>query len=130
MEEDSIDFKVEVGSYKESFSRLNKLIKAQNLENISFIHKMNVIEEMESFLDENKHLQFKIVFLDAGTYDVVKKTLPLLWERLTPGGIFILDQYNHELSPGETMAVREILPNAKVKVLPNIWMPSGYIVKE
>jgi SAM-dependent methyltransferase len=130
MREDSIDFKVEVGSYKESFTRLNSLVKAQNLENMAFIHKMDVIQGMDSFLNENKHLQFKMIFLDAGTYDVVRAVLPLMWERLTPGGILVLDQYNHELSPGETMAIREFLPNAKVRVLPNIWMPSGYIVKE
>lgn len=122
--------KVNKGDYKADESTIRKLIKIQGLDNMAFIHKTDVTKELKPFLDHHRHLQFKLVFLDAGIYDVVKIALPLLWERLTPGGILILDQYNHELSPGETQAVREYLPNAKVKTLPNIWMPTAYIVKE
>ena len=126
---DEIETFVEAGTYKESYERLLELVKAQQLDNMTFVHKMDVITGLEPFLNENKHMQFKLVFLDAGMYNVVKAVLPLFWERLTPGGILILDQYNHELSPGETLAVREILPDAQVKTLPNIWMPSAYIIK-
>jgi len=127
---DEISMGVEEGTYKESYERVIELIKAQNLQNIAFVHKMDVTKELKTFLDDFPHFQFKLVFLDAGLYNVVKIALPLLWERLTPGGILIFDQYNHELSPGETLAVREILPDAKVRTLPNIWMPTGYIIKE
>lgn len=127
---DEINSYVEEGTYKEDYERLVELVKAQGLDNVAFIHKMNVITELQPFLERYLHMQFKLVFLDAGMYNVVKAVLPLFWERLTPGGILILDQYNHELSPGETLAVREFLPNAKVKTLPNIWMPTAYIVKE
>ena len=122
--------KVEAESYKADENTIRKLIECQHLENLAFIHKMDVTQELKPFLDKHQHLQFKIVFLDAGIYEVVKVALPLFWERLTPGGILILDQYNHETSPGETMAVREILPHAEVKTLPFAWMPSAYIVKE
>jgi hypothetical protein len=122
--------KVNKGDYKADEATLRNLIEIQHLENLAFIHKIDVTKDLKPFLDKYKHLQFKLVFLDAGIYEVVKVALPLFWERLTPGGILILDQYNHELSPGETIAVREILPNAKVKTLPNIWMPTAYIVKE
>lgn len=122
--------KVNKGDYKADEATLRRLIKIQHLDNLAFIHKVDVTKDLKSFLGQYKHLQFKIVFLDAGIYEVVKVALPLFWERLTPGGILILDQYNHELSPGETIAVREILPNAKVKTMPNIWMPTAYIVKE
>jgi len=130
MGEDSIEVKVKGGSYKADEATVRKLIQIQDLSNVAFVHKMDVTKELKLFLEKNKHLQFKVVFLDAGLYEVVKVCLPLFWERLTPGGILILDQYNHELSPGETMAVREILPNAKVRTMPNIWMPTAYIVKE
>ena len=128
--EDDIEMKVETGSYKQDYDEFIELRNIQGFENLAFIHKMDVVTELKGFFDENKHMQFKLFFMDAGLHKVVKAALPLVWERLTPGGILILDQYNHELSPGETIAVREILPNAKVKVLKNIWMPSGYIVKE
>jgi len=127
---DSINNKVEIGTYKADEAQLRKLIELQQLNKTAFVHKMDVTKELKTFLDKYQHFQFKLVFLDAGLYDVVSTVLPILWQRLTAGGILILDQYNHELSPGETMAVREILPDAKVRTLPNIWMPTGYIVKE
>lgn len=128
--DDDIEMKIEQGGYKYEYEKILESIEKQGFKNQAFIHKMDVVEELEGFLNDNLHMQFKLFFFDAGMYKIVKKTLPMIWERLTPGGIIILDQYNHELSPGETLAVREILPNAKVKVLPNIWMPSGYIIKE
>jgi hypothetical protein len=127
---DDIETKVEEGSYKESYERVLELVKAQNIDHIAYVHKMDVIKELKPFLEKYPHFQYKLVFLDAGMYNIVKTVLPLLWERLTPGGILVLDQYNHELSPGETMAVREILPHAHVKTFPNIWMPTAYIVKD
>ena len=72
---------------------------------------------------------FKLVILDAGFYDVVSSCIPKFWERLTPGGIMVFDQYNHELSPGETMAVRELLPDIKIETLNNAWMPTAFAVK-
>ena len=128
--DDDIEMKISSDGYKHEYEEIVELNKKQGFENLAFIHKMDVITELKGFLEDNKHMQFKLFFMDAGTHKVVKAALPLIWERLTPGGIVILDQYNHELSPGETLAVREILPNAKVQVLPNIWMPSGFIVKE
>jgi len=122
--------KIEQGGYKQSYDEILEMNEKQGFSNLAFIHKMDVVEELEGFLEENLHLQFKLFFMDAGTHKVVKAALPLIWERMTPGGIVILDQFNHELSPGETLAVREVLPNAKVKIIPNIWMPSGYIIKE
>jgi hypothetical protein len=122
--------KVDSGTYKADEQTLRKLIEIQHLENLAFIHKMDVTKDLQPFLDQHQHLQFKIVFLDAGIYEVVKTVLPLFWERLTPGGILILDQYNHETSPGETIAVREILPHAEVKTLPFTWMPTAYIIKK
>ena len=41
----------------------------------------------------------------------------------------VFDQFNHELGPGETRAVREFLPDAKIKTLPFTWMPTAYVVK-
>lgn len=128
--DDDIEMKIEKGGYKHSFDDLLELNKKQGFENLAFIHKMNVVNKLEGFLQENLHLQFKLFFMDAGTHKVVKAALPLIWERITPGGIVIFDQFNHELSPGETLAIREVLPNYKVQIIPNIWMPSGYIVKD
>ena len=34
-----------------------------------------------------------------------------------------------KIAPGETVAVREVLPNARVRTLSPAWMPTAYIVK-
>ena len=117
------------GAGKESYQRILKLVKAQNLENVLKIHKLNLNKELEIFFFKNPHLQFKIVFMDSGSYSVVKNSLPRFWDRLSIGGHLILDQFNFDVAPGETRAVKEILPNAKINTYPFTWMPTAYIVK-
>lgn len=113
----------------ESYDRLMALIKAQQLDNIAKVHKLDVTKELVGFFEKYPHLQFKMIFLDAGMYEVMKACLPLFWERLNKGGYLILDQFNFEIAPGETKAVREILGDVEIRTLPWGWMPTAYIVK-
>ena len=113
----------------ESYERLMALINAQGLDNIVKVHKLDVITELTAFFEKYPHLQFKMVFLDAGMYEVVKAALPFFWSRLVKGGILILDQYNYDISPGETRAVKEFLPDVEINTFPWGWMPTAYIVK-
>lgn len=117
------------GGYKESYARITSLIEAQQLNDIIRLHVLDVRSELNAFSEKYPHLQFKIVFLDAGTYDNVKACLPYFWPRIAKGGILILDQYNHELAPGETIAVKEFLPDQEIYTIPNSWMPTAYIIK-
>ena len=119
------------GSYQYTYNDLIELINIQKMDHIVRIHNIDLTTDLLSnFFDKFKHLQFKLVFMDAGRYDVMKKCIPEFWKRITPGGIMIFDQYNHELGPGETLSIREMLPNVKVKTLPNSWMPNAYVIKE
>jgi len=120
---------VQVGSYAESPERLSQLIEAQGLDNVVHVHDLDITTELEGFLDEHAHLQFKLVFCDAGTYDVTSAALTALWPRVTKGGIVILDQFNHEFSPGESRAVRELLPDENLRTFPWAWMPTAYVVR-
>lgn len=120
---------VEVGSYAEPYERLSRLIAIQRLDHIMRIHKLDLTHELEGFFATYPHLQFKLVVLDAGIYEVVKNCLDHFWPRLTKGGVMVLDNYNHETSPGEIQAVRERLPNESVRTFPFAAQPTGYIVK-
>jgi hypothetical protein len=113
----------------ESYDRLSSLIEAQNIGNIAKIHNLDATKELDSFFDKYPHLQFKIVFLDAGMYDVVKACLPRFWPRIIKGGYLILDQFNFEVAPGETQAVKEYLPDIKIHSFPWGWMPTAHIIK-
>lgn len=117
------------GSYKEDHQRILRLIKAQQLDRIVHIHKLDLKTELESFFENNPYMQFKLIYLDAGQYDIVMSCLRNFWPRLTSGGIMIFDQFNQELSPGETRAVKEFMPDAKIRTLPYSWMPTAYVVK-
>jgi hypothetical protein len=118
------------GSYFEPKARVETLVKAQNLDHILKIQDMDMSSEaVGAFFQKNKHLQFKLVIFDIGIYGVVKNCLPYFWERLTPGGIIIFDQYNFDIAPGETQAVREFLPNIVIRTFPHGWMPTAYVQK-
>ena len=116
-------------AYVEDYARVMQLIQAQRLENIVHIHNLDLRTGLEKFFDENRYMQFKLVFLDAGLYDVVKSCLIHFWPRLTSGGVMVFDQFNHELAPGETRAIKEFMPDAKLQTFPFGWMPTAYVVK-
>jgi len=117
------------GSYKEDYQRVLQLINVQGLDNIVHIHKLDVTKELDAFFEKCSYMQFKLIILDAGQYDIVMACLKNFWPRLTSGGIIVFDQFNHELSPGETRAVKEFMPDAKIRTLPFGWMPTAYVVK-
>ena len=120
---------VAAGSYLSDYERLMRLIELQSLDHLIHVHKMDVTRELAPFLEETPGLEFKIVFLDAGTYDVVSTCAPLFWERLNSGGILLLDHFGDPRVAGEVVAIREALPNVPVHTFPWSRSPAGYLIK-
>jgi hypothetical protein len=118
------------GSYCTPEHRVRELIEVQGLDNILHMHNLDASKDLPAFFKENNHLQFKLVFLDCGIYDVVSESLKHFWDRLTPGGMLLLDHYSFELAPGEMRAIRDVLPHVKWKQFPFGWMPCAYAIKE
>ena len=117
-------------TYYEPYERISQLVEVQGLRNHFFLHRMDVVTELEGFFRENPHFQFKIVFLDAGNYEIVSRCIKEFWPRLSEGGILIFDQYNFGVAPGETTAAKDFLPpDAVIRTFPNGWMPTAYVVK-
>lgn len=110
-------------------AQLRSLIALQGLEHSVRIHNMDTRSGWDTFFEQYPHLRFKLVYLDSGTYDVCHASIKALWPRLSVGGIMVFDQFNNEVAPGETRAVMELLPGAKIEVIPNSWYPSAFIVK-
>lgn len=121
---------VEPGAYAASAEFVRRLVEVQQLDDILRIHDLNLATELPDFFRRHPHLQFKLVFLDCGYYDVVKACIEHFWPRLTPGGVLVLDNLNHESAPGETRAVREALPHNPIRSFGFAFQPTGYIVKE
>lgn len=120
---------VEEGSYYESKEKLEHLIAIQGLSNLALLHEVDLSKNLDSFFNAHAHLQFKLIFLDCGLYRVVRHCIENFWPRLSPGGILILDNFNHETAPGEAAAVRELLPNLALKTFPFAQQPTTYIRK-
>ena len=120
---------VEEGACREDYARVMQLIRAQGLQNIVHIHVLDLTKDLDRFFNENSHLQFKLIFVDAGLYDIVSSTLKHFWPRLTSSGIMVFDHFNHEVAPGETRAIKEFMPDAKIKTFAFGWMPTAYVVK-
>ena len=115
---------------EETYEKIKRLISLQNLDRIVHLHKLDITKELPGFFDKYPHIQFKIVFVDIPTYDATMASLEHFWPRLLPGGVFILDTFNHEISPGETRAVREYLPDdVPIHTYGFTNHPSAYIVK-
>lgn len=117
------------GAYQASLEGVRKLVSVQGLDPIVRIHDLDLAKDLSAFFERHPHLQFKLVFLDCGYYDVVRECIREFWPRLTPGGVMVLDNLNHETAEGETAAVREMLPDRPIKSFGFTFMPSGYIIK-
>jgi hypothetical protein len=94
------------------------------------LHNLDASKDLPAFFEQHVHLQFKLAFIDCGIYNVVSECLKHFWNRLTPGGMLLLDHYSFELAPGEMRAIRDILPHVKWKQFPFGWMPCAYAIKE
>lgn len=121
---------IKKNGYKSDEKTVKQLVKLQNLGNIVKVHNLDVLFDLENFLEENSHIMFKMIFLDAGVQDVTEKAINALWPRLVTGGVLIFDQFSFELAPGETKSIRNLLPKQKIRSLTPNWMPNAYIVKE
>jgi len=117
------------GAYAESRERVQAVIDAQRLNHHVLLHELDLSKDLGQFFADYPHLQFKMVFLDCGLYKVVRHCIEHFWPRLTPGGVLLLDNFNHETAPGETQAVREMLPDLTLRTFPFAQQPTAYIVK-
>lgn len=118
------------GAYRADLAFVQKLVAAQGLNDVVRLHDLDLARDLPGFFARHAHLQFKLVFLDCGYRDVVAACIDEFWPRLTPGGILVLDNLNHETAPGETIAVREKLPKARIQSFGFAFQPSAYIVKD
>jgi hypothetical protein len=121
---------VKEGSYFASFDDVERLVRLQQLEAIVRLVDINLATDaLKLFFAANEHLHFKIVMLDCGLYKVVKNCIAEFWPRMSKGSVLILDNFNHETAPGESLAVRQLLPDVAINTLPFCAQPSAYIVK-
>lgn len=59
--------------------------------------------------------KISFAFLDGDFYQSVKDSLQLVWGKLTPGAVVVIDDYRNEALPGATKAVDEWVSGHSVK---------------
>jgi len=109
--EDKDEAKLEKGKYKGLYEELMDIITLYHLNDEINIHKGRIADTLPTVLKENEALTFSFVYYDADLYKPAKTVIESLHERLSKGGLFVFDEWNYKIYPGEGLAVNEFLKN-------------------
>jgi hypothetical protein len=62
-------------------------------------------------------LSFSLILIDSDLFESYDKTLPIIWERLSPGGYIYLDEYYSLKFPGPRIAVNNFVAKTKCELI-------------
>ncbi len=110
-----------------SLEEMQELLEKQSLfKNVELI-KGDILVTLKNYLEKNPHLKISLLHIDVDLYEPVKEILEQLYDRVSTGGIIILDDYG--TFAGTNKAVDDFFNNkAEVKKLP-FSNTISYIVK-
>jgi hypothetical protein len=69
--------------------------------------KGDIAETLPAYLEANPHLVVSLLWLDFDIFEPTVLALRYLVKRIPKGGIIAFDELNHEMWPGETIAVMQ-----------------------
>nr|WP_240920162.1 class I SAM-dependent methyltransferase [Pseudoalteromonas sp. SA25] len=115
--------------YQSSRVELEKLISGQGLQDRININELDLSKDTKGYFEGKSWLRFKLIFMDCGIQAVLKHSLPEFWDKLSNGGILVLDHYNHPSSPYESDVVQSLIGDRVVHQIPFSRSPTGYIIK-
>jgi len=76
----------------------------------------NVINTVPKFFESNQGIIIALAYFDVALYEPTKICLETIIPHLIPGSVIMLDELNEPASPGETIAVKEVLRDIKYKI--------------
>ena len=123
------DHSINQGKYVSKKHDLEDLIEKQDLSGIMKLHDMDLVKDFGKFLTENPWLHFRLAFIDCGIEDVLNATIKPVWDRMLPGGILLLDHFNHEVSPTESVMALAATSGRVVEQFHFSRSPTAFIVK-
>lgn len=86
---------------------------------------------IEKYFKDNPHAIVSHAFFDFDLYKPTRDCLKMVWERAPKGAVIGFDEANDEDSPGETVAIHEIIGLGNVRLQKFPWVSRvSYIVKE
>ena len=116
--------------YKSSYQDLLKNIKKLDLKKYTVLRKMDLTKDLNKYLSMNSWLEFKYVFVDCGSSNVLDHAVKNIWPKIVVGGIMVLDHAGQINSPSESKIVRKYIGNHKIEQLHFSGHPSAYVVKK
>jgi predicted O-methyltransferase YrrM len=106
---------------------MQELLDKQSLSKNVELIKGDILVTLKNYLEKNPHLKISLLHIDVDLYEPVKEILEQLYDRVSTGGIIILDDYG--TFAGTNKAVDDFFNNrAEVKKLP-FSNTISYIVK-
>ena len=109
--------------------KLLSLTKKNGFDNCVLV-KGEIKNTVKNFLEKNKGLRISLINIDFDTYSGTKTVLKNLYNRVSRGGIIILDEYGKS-GWGESDAVDEFFKKKKIKIQSVRYssQPTAFIVK-
>ena len=83
--------------------------------NIIEIIKGDVRKTLKSFLKKNDHIFFSLLYFDLDIYKPTYETLLRLEKHMNKGCVLVFDQFNSDIWPGETKAIKDFFKKIKKK---------------
>lgn len=95
------------------------------------IRKGDATKEVAAYLQENPETIIALAYFDFDLYEPTKKVLETIRPRLVKGSLIAFDELNDHESPGETVAVMEVLGlnNIRLQRFPFASRVSWFVVE-
>ena len=119
------DLNLKSGDFKTIKNYENVLEKILNIKesfgalphyNRSKIYKGDVNTTFDLFLKENPETVLSLIFFDMDIYKPTTQILKKMKNHITKGSIIVFDEICDELSPGETLALKEVIGLNKISL--------------
>jgi len=100
-----------------SYHEITTLLREQNLQKNVEIIKGDILNTLDEYLKKNPHLKISLLHIDVDLYEPSKLILEKLYNKVTKGGIIVLDDYG--AFAGTNKAVDDFFKNnVEIKKLP------------
>lgn len=102
--------------FEGNFVSKEELLQSMELKGIHNVElvKGNILDTLPEYLEAHPNLKISLLHIDVDVYEPCKKGLELLFERVVPEGVIVLDDY--AVIEGETKAVDEFFAGKDVKL--------------
>jgi hypothetical protein len=116
------------GQYKGSLDELRAMLALEDLQDAVDIHVGYIEDTLPAFLQQRPEVGFSFVYCDTDLYASTRTILDNLHDRLSPGGLFVFDEWNLEEHAGEGVAANEFIAEYRydytVEAVPHTRQPS------